>query len=236
MLPPELEEQIGKPMCLGETVRIVHSTCSTGKSPALSVRRTDTGWVWYCFRCSYAGFKSSSNLSPSEILSSCARLKNKPTQAVEHVAVPSDFIPITEDTRSSIYPDALGWLWKYHLSLETVKKFEVGWSPHYFRIIFPVYNTELLQNITGAKSLIGWFGRDPIARSKEDRAKLTIPKWLIRKSKGLLNFYYHIPSSSNRKCRFGCVGPGYRAHAEMFQYSRADRRSPDRAFPNHPAH
>lgn len=197
MLPIELVQQMEKTMSIGETVRILHEECSRGKSPALSIRRTATGWLWNCFRCGFQGYKTASNLSPAELLKQLEHLQNtNPSRIMSNVALPVDYFPISEVTRGMVPVDALGWLWRYHLDFPMLKLHNVGWSPYYKRIIFPVYNTELLDNEDKATQVIGWFGRDIVSMSKTEREKNNCPKWLIQKSKGLSSFFYHIPSSS----------------------------------------
>jgi hypothetical protein len=189
---------------LGQTIRVTHVGCSDGKDSALSITRGACGWLYHCFRCGEAsGFISSERCTPEDVLRQVNLLNDEPSYAVvEAVQLPSDVVPLIKktDTKLEMSPTVpsgvFTWLWKYHISVVMMIKYDLQWSPSYKRLIFPLYDTILLSGGDVGVKLLGWLGRDVTSLSKSERREAKIPKWLTKRDKSSKHFYYHIVSDS----------------------------------------
>ena len=198
-LSPELEEVLHMGLARGERARVIHvykssgEVCSKGKNPALSVLRTGDGYLCFCHRCGESFYLRDTRSSPTETLERL-RAQNEPVvDVVEKASLPPDYVGMWLDN-SPVITAAYTWLWSFHMKQQLFKKYDVGWSSFYQRIIFPVYDSILLNSGEMGKKLLGWVGRDPVNVPKEKR---TLPKWLTKREKGTPRFFYTCLSKSD---------------------------------------
>lgn len=123
--------------------RFRHPSCSSGKSKALAIARTGSGWVWHCHRCDQHGFKPAANLSPKDMMK---WLKSKGEKAQEYTKE----VQLPEDFTFTIPTKGLAWLYGNGVSKEQMKQYHFGYSQYYDRVILPVYDKD---------KLIYWEGR-----------------------------------------------------------------------------
>lgn len=154
------EEYFDPTAPLGEARRYRHDTpdCSKGKDSCLIVTRTDSGWKYYCHRCGLRGVHGLDGLPPDKIQRWYKTRKDVPRQTEQVVSLPQDFS--RDLTR---FPKGYAWLMSLGISDEQIKKYQIGFSPYYNRLIFPVY--------MGGK-LVFWQGRTFHTVTKSN------PKWL----------------------------------------------------------
>lgn len=184
---------------VGETLRIRHKytsigdICSLNKSPACNITKTSTGCIWHCFRCKESGFIHN-NYSPSQIkqLTYDKPMKTKQTIYTE---LPKDFQPINRFYHCDIPDQATEWLRKYNMSIDQVTKNDIGWSPLYQRVIIPLYEYGYF-GVNMAKKLVGWCGRDPIGRSKNERTQKRIPKYLTKSNSDIKHPKFYLPKNN----------------------------------------
>lgn len=178
----KLSDPIGAILRVKEHRKNDNSIC-TGDSGALLLHRVVDGWLYKCFRCGEKGKILSDGATPSNVLEYKKRNVEPNYGAVERVGLPSDSIPATWD---NVDLEAKKWLLKYRITRKNIVNHNIGWSPGYKRLIFPVKSTALLDRSIEWGSLIGWIGRSPYEVSSKT------PKWLKKKSKNVTNFFYHI--------------------------------------------
>ena len=100
----------------------------------------DDGHKW-CFACGY--------FVPSSGIISIQDVRARLSQAADkNFALP----PVLPEDHTHVLPaHALEWLNQYNLSQGEINQNRMGWSPHYDRIIFPVYDN--------VGNLLMWQGR-----------------------------------------------------------------------------
>jgi hypothetical protein len=189
---------------VGTTKRIKHlhredgSDCSVGKSAALSVLRKADGWWYHCFRCGLSGFYGDGTKTPEQVESELKALKQeKAFEVMNHISLPFDFKAMTDDPTTKGVPDyAYNWLWKYSLTGEIFKHYNIGWSEGYSRCVVPIYEYAVVGTEL-AKKLVGWIGRDCRLLTKEERSKMGAAKYILKKSKDYKRVYFHAPAESD---------------------------------------
>lgn len=155
-------------------VRFRHDECSAGKDPCLIVTRFPTHWKYYCHRCKWSGEKVIENLPPEDIVKLWKANQIKrgvPNQQSDEVRLPLDFT-------NEIYekcPKGAVWLMKYGITPHEISKYNIGYSPTYKRIIFPVYQNN---------ELVYWQGRTVNEVTKDN------PKWINIKQRGRKDIYF----------------------------------------------
>ncbi len=185
-LPSELLEALDSSMMVGEKKRITHEVCSKGKDACLSITRANAGWFYRCFRCGddFSGFISAVNMSPQDTIAYMKRLESKPVETVPRVDLPDDFRPIGE--KHYYHIDARIWLREYGITNKLMKKYNIGWSKRYFRVIFPVYKSVILYPSKDiAHKIVAWQGRNIYEVIPGQK-----PKWFLKKPKNIKRVYY----------------------------------------------
>jgi hypothetical protein len=145
---------------IGQAVRFRHDSpdCSRGKDSCLIVTRTESGWKFYCHRCGAKGVRGLDGLPPDKMKKWYEAKKNVPKQTEKVVTLPRDFtLDLTK------HPKAYAWLMTLGITDEQIRKFRIGYSRYFDRLIFPVY-------MDG--KLVFWQGRTFNPITKEN------PKWL----------------------------------------------------------
>jgi hypothetical protein len=204
-VPLEITEEIEKRANAPEgfSIRIRHKfkrngkPCSINKDAACQLTRKYDGWYYHCHRCMAAGFISDGNRSPSTVMKAIDKLKEPTNQIIANISLPSDFTPMKGKRKDNVPWAAYHWLWGNKLIEDDFKKFNIGWSNIYQRIIFPCYATAyLLPSESRATKLLGWIGREPFYSSKKTRPA-NIPKYLTKRAEGLKWLHYHVPTKSS---------------------------------------
>jgi hypothetical protein len=170
--------------------------CSINKPPACVVTKNRNGWLFFCHRCSYQGFMSDHGRSPQAIQKAIDRLKEPPNQVLTRMSLPSDFLKMSGKKKDAIPWHAYNWLYANRLSEDDIKRFGIGYSPMYQRVIFPCYQTGWLHpSGAKAKKLIGWIGRHT-KHNKIYMKEQGIPKYLTKRTEGIRWLHYHVPTKS----------------------------------------
>jgi len=126
---------------VGEGHRYNHD-CSNKYDKSLIVTRTREGWVWYCHRCKEAGMRDLSGRSMKEKAQFIRSLNVQPIKTLKDMRLPLDFT-------SEIPGAGLVYLYTRGLHDIDIKKWKIGYSPKYDRVIFPVYDGKKLVFYTG---------------------------------------------------------------------------------------
>ena len=160
---------------IGEPIKHLHTDgecCGIlpHKSPAMNVTQLEDGWIWYCFRCQKGGKKHISSLAPAAYRAWINRPVIQPNQVVKQVELPIDF---TEN----IPPIGKVWLYKYGITDEEIKYYNIGYSAYFGRVIMPVYEGE---------KLIFWIGRNI------GEVTMTNPKYKTVKNYKRKNIYFKV--------------------------------------------
>lgn len=129
-MPPERLFNTEQPV--GQGRRYPHD-CSNKVDKSLIITRTTKGWVWHCHRCKEGGVRDLSGKSPAEKAAFIRSLDVKPVKTVADMQLPHDY---TRD----IPPEGLLYLYRRGLKDSEIKRWKIGYSPRYDRIIFPVYD------------------------------------------------------------------------------------------------
>jgi len=195
-VPPEVAEyvKIAKLAHIeeGHTIKLRHlyesngEPCSLNKSRALALTRSADGWVWYCHRCGTKGGLKKLFMSTQDALE---YVKNRSVTKVKYstdtFSLPPDVVRITQNdyhySVRNIPWNAITWLRKYDIIPELLDRYFICWSPSLNRVIIPIHSSIYTVPNFKQTELIGWCGRDVDERSKEDRALLNIPKYLIKR-------------------------------------------------------
>jgi len=204
-------EAIDPHITKGDSFKLMHEyrkdgrKCSMGKDPALSVQRTEDGWIFYCHRCREQGFIGDKDKSPKEVSSMIKRLREqRPSKTLALVTLPHDFIPLCKDYDAQVadYKEdpvpfkAYHSLWQYDIREEDIDHFNIGWSEGYNRVIIPIYEHGYYGAEVGRK-LIGWTGRELDCQTKEERRAKKIAKYLTRKQKKGDRIYFTAPGNKH---------------------------------------
>ena len=177
----------------GESFKVVHeykddgSICSKHKSKALAITKKNGGWVWYCHRCGSRGALKAMPMSAEEIKEYLSNQNQVKSPTTGGVCIPSDTVRLFKDdlsphTRKAPW-DAITWLSMYKVD-NYMNKYYFGWSIEQKRIIMPIWSSEYVGSWLKRDTLMGWAGRDPTDRIKEERVKMNMPKYITRKGAG----------------------------------------------------
>ena len=178
--------ELAKRVPVGGSIKIKHNkrldgtNCSVGKSPAMSVTRSTTGWRYYCHRCTLSGYVNELTNGPEATADKIKALRAEkdttPYNAVERISIPPDSVCIL--TEGNVPWDAKKWLYDAMLTEDMMKRYKISWSSGYNRVIIPCYQQ-------GNGSLIGWVGREVLCKTKEERTANGISKYITQKKKGI---------------------------------------------------
>ena len=151
-----------------------HEECNDHKARKY-IKRVSGGEVWFCHNCGGKGFYPDGVQSPTttvrNVLASWGNGAESSEQVVKGIQLP-------RDASSEIPTTGLGWLYRYYIIDDEIKKYNICYSERYNRLILPVYNDE---------GLIYWQGRSlkqPF--SKEN------PKYLNIRQSGAKNVFFKI--------------------------------------------
>lgn len=128
---------------IGTSKRYVHEDCpketkTSAPGKALVVTRTQEGYSWFCHRCKQYGKRGLDGLSPAETIRWIKSIKLKPKMYRKEVKLPEDFT-------SEMPASALAYLWARGVTDADMHKFNLGYSPNFNRLIFPIFDgTELV--------------------------------------------------------------------------------------------
>lgn len=177
----------------GDSFRLKHKYKTNGtvctedsKDPALIVTRTKNGWVYYCHRCHFQGYLPDSGMSPKETAKRVKLLSDHAESRVQaKIVLPYDFINLRSESENldEIPWDAYHHIWQYGITGEDITDHNLGWSPAYNRVIFPLYEYSLFGD-TKMRKLVGWAGRDPDWKKGDKNAK-----WITRSEKGERRYF-----------------------------------------------
>lgn len=126
---------------VGEGRRYPHD-CSNKGDNSLIITRTRKGWIWYCHRCNEWGIRDLSGKTPAEKAAFIKSLDVKPVEQVGTVMLPHDF---TKD----LSPEGFVYLYSRGITNGDIKRWRIGYSARYDRVIFPVYWGQALVCYTG---------------------------------------------------------------------------------------
>jgi hypothetical protein len=191
--PPEVVAACDPSMPLNMTKRLTHlmkddgTPCSAYKGAALTLRRTPAGWDFMCFRCDCFGRVPLDKSSPKETKKILETVKESRSMLSkpDELQLPMDSVPLQKADANS----AKNWMAQYGLNELDWKSNYIKWSANFARIIFPIYEYE--ENAGHLyKSLIGWTGRDPYIRTKEERVMQCCPKYLTKKDPNAKRIYF----------------------------------------------
>lgn len=184
-------KDILSPTCsVGTTKRIKEhsrndkSVC-TGTSGALVIRRIVDGWLFKCHRCGDKGKITIEGMSPKEVIQYVKKNVAPSYGSVLKVDMPSDCVYADS---LEVPASVMQHLLKYRITHADVERHGIMWSAGYQRIIFPVTNTTLLNNLQSYSNFLGWIGKEPNGA----RISPKNPKWLKKIGMESNNFYYHI--------------------------------------------
>jgi hypothetical protein len=160
----------------GDSTRVKEcdSCIGQGNSLAVQITRKEDGFLWYCFRCSKAGFFPDKGASPKqvqEIVANAGKDKTKINRP-QQVELPHDFTEL-------LPPKALVQLYNLRLTDEDIERHEIGWSKSHDRIIIPVFKWG--KGPAGwAKKLVGVMGRKLDGEDNGDK-----PKWWSQRNESV---------------------------------------------------
>jgi hypothetical protein len=97
--------------------------------------------------------------------------------------------------RDTIPWPAYNWVWRNGLNEDDIKKFNIGWSNMWNRVIFPCYQTGWLHpSGARARKIIGWVGREVQYTNKERPDGVS--KYITKRSESVKWLHYHVPTKS----------------------------------------
>ena len=128
--------------------------CSLKDARSLSVVRYSWGWYWKCHRCGLKDFQTIDDLSPKQLLAFETKYE-KETNYTKTVRLPEDFT-------IELPQKALLYLEQFGITKEERKRFYIGFSERYDRLILPIFDDD--------GNLIYWQGRN-LGEVTKDRPK-----------------------------------------------------------------
>ena len=149
------EELFDPTAVVGEGVRYQHD-CTNKHDKSLIVTRTRDGWAWYCHRCKQGGTRDLSGKSPYEVAQFMKSLNVQPLKVIAQMRLPLDYT-------KEIPAKGLAYLYVRGVTDADIKKWKIGYSPKYSRVIFPVYE---------GRNLIFFQGRTILDITRDN------PKWM----------------------------------------------------------
>jgi hypothetical protein len=197
-IPEELEQAIKDhpDWAVGQTLRVSHEDCSKGKANpnAMAIIKKSDGYWFHCFRCQeFQGFVGDRKKTITEMKAQLASLKNFEIYAeFNTLGLPLDAQAMGRTRRHDLPWLAYQWGWNCDIDGSTIEKYDFHWSPSYNRVIIPIYEWTSKGKVL-LKKLIGWVGREVDCRSKEQREKENIAKYITRKSSEYNRIFFHAP-------------------------------------------
>lgn len=125
------------PTAVGTQVRVDHEACPSGRDTKqrLYIKRTPLAVLAYCHNCGGHMVRKAprTGVRQPEVIERLLRESEADTTAGV-VALPEDFVGAT------LAPDdAKAWLYGYNITDEDIKKYNIGYSESWGRIILPVF-------------------------------------------------------------------------------------------------
>jgi hypothetical protein len=121
---------------IGDMKQFNHDNCGDTKE-RLYVTVTRSGWIFHCHNCApkMSGFfRDNVRMLPAPKQTATALMEilshNEVVDAPK-IGLPFDFTP-------QLHPEGAKWLLKYGITEEEKKKYSIGYSPSFHRIILPV--------------------------------------------------------------------------------------------------
>ena len=152
---------------VGEGRRFQHD-CTQKRDKSLVITRTRDGWAWYCHRCRQGGIRDLSGRSPKDVAQFMKSLDVQPTKIVQQMRLPLDYT-------KEIPAAGLAYLYMRGLTDGDIKKWKIGYSVKYNRVIFPVYE---------GRDLIYFQGRTTLQVTRDN------PKWMNVYQAGRRDVYF----------------------------------------------
>lgn len=152
---------------VGEGRRFQHD-CTHKHDKSLVITRTMDGWAWYCHRCKQGGVRDLSGRSPKDVAQFMKSLDVQPTKTVQQMRLPLDYT-------KEISAAGLAYLYMRGLTDADIKKWKIGYSAKYSRVIFPVYD---------GRNLIYFQGRTTLQVARDN------PKWMNVYQAGRRDVYF----------------------------------------------
>jgi hypothetical protein len=142
------------------------------------------GFMYHCHRCHTSGAVYDDRLDPRQTLERANSYTIDPGRMKKDINLPPDMMWMSDYNQKEAIPyEAYNHLWKYGLGEKQIQQFSVGWSPTWNRLIFPLYEYGVFNNVFGRK-FVGWVGRD-VKWTKESK----YPKWLTRTQRGTRRYF-----------------------------------------------
>ena len=140
---------------VGEGHRFQHD-CSNKPDKSLIITRTRDGWAWYCHRCKEGGTRDLSGKSPWEVAQFIRSLNVKSAKTLMQMRLPLDYT-------KEIPAQGLAYLYVRGVTDADIKRWKIGYSPKYSRVILPVYE---------GRNLVFFQGRTILSITRDN------PKWM----------------------------------------------------------
>lgn len=208
-LPEWIEEHTCGIFAPGYEARICHpykdngEPCSAHKTgaskEACGLYRKSTGWYVHCFRCGFSSFFSDGWGDPVSVKKKLERIKSEPAyESLPVVSLPEDMIPM-QSVDSPIPYEAWQWLWDAGLEDSDIRRYEIGYSHAYDRVIIPCRAYGILSpSGSFVHKLMGWIGREVKYKTKQERELHHTVKYLTKKSDEIKHLLFFAPSTSKR--------------------------------------
>ena len=161
------EELFDPTAVVGEGKRFQHD-CTLKKDKSLIITRTRDGWAWYCHRCKQGGTRDLSGKSPRQVAQFMKSLNVQPIKTVQQMRLPLDYT-------KEIPAAGLSYLYTRGMSDGDIKRWKVGYSSKYSRVIFPVYE---------GHNLLFFQGRTILKVARDN------PKWMNVYKSGRREIYF----------------------------------------------
>jgi hypothetical protein len=131
-----LPEQYRFRGAVGDMKQFSHEVCSDSRE-RLYVTVTPTGWIFHCHNCApkMSGFfRDNAKMlpSPEQTVTTLALLTRY------HEVVDASSISLPHDFTTQLHPEGARWLLKYGITEEEKKKYSIGYSPSFHRLILPI--------------------------------------------------------------------------------------------------
>ena len=124
--------EIVKKIPTGQKTR-VNCTCGDGNTAVLN--NTVKGYSYFCFRCDAKAFEARGTLTLDEL----AAIKQQNKEAAKPLP-----IVLPEDFTQEIPIQGLLWLYKAGITDTVIRKYGIGYSQQWGRVVIPVYDGDKL--------------------------------------------------------------------------------------------
>lgn len=131
---------------VGEGRRFQHD-CTKKHDKSLVITRTRDGFAFYCHRCRVGGIRDLSGKSPREVARFMQTLNVRPIKTMIDMRLPLDYT-------KNIPAAGIAYLYTRGLLDRDIKRWKIGYSSKYNRIIFPVYEGHKLIFFQGRTTLV----------------------------------------------------------------------------------